>query len=228
MKERSEVPDPVPARPDLPLRRSRRRFLGVSVATLSGWLLAPAVARSVGLSRPARPVRAKGASSAEDRLARAYELRMKAAGHARDLGVAAHPSNGDEALPGHLATFTKGLPHDEQGLVDPKAYAVLARALATGDPHAFESIPLGGFVKLANPQASWAYDLVGVDCCQLGMRPAPRFASAEQAGELVELYWHARLRDVPFADWDSAPLVAQACQDLLRLSDFRGPKKEAP
>ncbi len=150
---------------------------------------------------------------------------MKAAGHARDLGVAAHPSNGDEALPGHLATFTKGLPHDEQGLVDPKAYAVLARALATGDPHAFESIPLGGFVKLANPQASWAYDLVGVDCCQLGMRPAPRFASAEQAGELVELYWHARLRDVPFADWDSAPLVAQACQDLLRLSDFRGPKK---
>ncbi len=202
---------------------SRRQIIATSVAALSGWSLMPAAARS---DQPNRPAGSTGSDEETgNRLARAYELRMKAARHARELGAAEHPTNGDEALPGHLATFTKGLPHDKVGLVDPKAYAVLARALATGDPHAFESIPLGGFVKLANPQASWAYDLVGVDASQLGMPPPPSFSSAEQAGELVELYWHALLRDVPFSAWDGSPLVARACEDLSALSEFHGPKE---
>lgn len=224
-KEGTDVPDRPVAQPDARRNPSRRRFLEGSAAALSGWFLGPALAGSLGSAAAAEPRPRPEASPTDDRLTRAYALRMKAADHARKLGVAAHPGNGDESLPGHLATFTKGLPHDKLGLVDPKAYAVLARALESGDPHAFESIPLGGFVKLANPQASWAYDLVGVDACQLGMRPAPTFASAEQAGELVELYWHARLRDVPFAEWESSPLVARACEDLSRLSDFRGPKQ---
>ena len=181
---------------------TRRELLGGSAAALSGWLMAPSL---LGLARPVAASESSPKSPPEagdDRLARAYELRVKAAQHARELGAATHPTNGDEALPGHLATFTKGLPHDALCLVDPKAYAVLARALATGDPHAFESIPLGGFVKLANPQASWAYDLVGVDASQLGMPPPPRFSSADLldlleqtllAEEVVEVAGHVLL-----------------------------------
>src|SRR5262249_48117177 len=54
--------------------------------------------------------------------------------------------------------------------------------------------------------------------------PAPAFASAEQAGEMVELYWMALTRDVPFSEYDTHPLTQAAAVDLSRLSDFRGPK----
>jgi membrane-associated phospholipid phosphatase len=57
------------------------------------------------------------------------------------------------------------------------------------------------------------------------MRPAPALASAEQAGELVEHYWQAVLRDVPFAQYESHPLAKQAAEELSSMSDFRGPKQ---
>ena len=41
----------------------------------------------------------------------------------------------------------------------------------------------------------------------------------------MELYWHALARDVPFAEYDSSPLIARAAEDLSRLSAFRGPKE---
>ena len=87
-------------------------------------------------------------------------------------------------------------------------------------------MPLGGYARLANPQAALAFDLVGPDPSQLAVPPAPRFASAELAGEMVELYWHALLRDVPFATYGSNLWVGRACENLSRLSDFRGPKRD--
>jgi hypothetical protein len=56
------------------------------------------------------------------------------------------------------------------------------------------------------------------------MRAAPAFASAEEAGEMVELYWMALLRDVNFLDYETNPIALKAAGDLSRLSDFRGPK----
>jgi len=57
------------------------------------------------------------------------------------------------------------------------------------------------------------------------MPPAPRFASAETAGEMVELYWMALLRDVNFSDYETNPIVAQAADEISKLSDFRGPRE---
>jgi hypothetical protein len=57
------------------------------------------------------------------------------------------------------------------------------------------------------------------------MPPAPAFASAEVAGEMAELYWMSLLRDVPFEQYDSHPIAVAACDDLSRMSDFRGPKQ---
>jgi hypothetical protein len=47
--------------------------------------------------------------------------------------------------------------------------------------------------------------------------------SAQAAGEAVELYWMALLRDVPFADYATHALALSALADLNNLSDFRGP-----
>ncbi len=163
---------------------------------------------------------------AGDRLGRAFALRMEAARQVRRRGGAELVPNGDEdALPHGIACYSKALPHDALGHVEPKAYAFLRRALGTGKPAHFEAIPLGGQVKLANPQAALGFELVGPDGSQLAIPPAPGFASAEQAGEMVELYWQALARDVPFTAYDSDPLIRQAAEDLSRLSDFAGPKR---
>jgi len=199
-------------------RLNRRGFLS-GLGGLGG--LAWAVdAFGLPLSAPEAP------AAPADRLDRAFELRRLAAERARSRGVAKQRTNGDEeTFPGGSASFSKGLPHDALGHVDPAAYAVLLRALRTGEREDFESIPLGGYAKLANPQAALAFDLLGPDGCQLELPPPPTLDSAELAAEMVEDYWHALLRDVPFASYDSHPLVAKAIEDLSRLSGFVGPKQ---
>src|SRR5262245_6674505 len=174
-------------------RVSRRGFL-YGVAGLGGLALAGSALEGAS-PEPA---------STSGRLGAAYEVRRKAAEHARSLGRAKELANGDETrLPRRIACYSKGLPHDKAGEPDLKAYDVLLKALQSGDPEDFERIPLGGFVKLANPQAALAFDLVGPDGCQLALGSPPGFAGAEQAAEMVELYWHALARGVPFAAYGS-------------------------
>src|SRR6202043_461114 len=90
-----------------------------------------------------------------------------------------HATNGEEAdRPGWIACSSKGLPHDPRGEVDAAAYRLLLQALASGRPADFEHIPLGGFVKLANPQGGLALNLVGPDPACVELAPPPRFAGA--------------------------------------------------
>jgi hypothetical protein len=155
----------------------------------------------------------------------AYRLKVDAAVYQRDHAWANNLTNGDEqAYPNHIASFTKTLPHNQLGEVDSKAYAQLTRALDSGLDDDFAAIPLGGTVKLQDPQAAFCFDLFGADSHQLALPPPPAFASAEIAGEITELYWQALTRDVPFAEYGTNSLVGQALDDLNRLSDFRGPK----
>jgi hypothetical protein len=195
---------------------SRRSFLWGG-ALLSGAALAPLASADSG-----------PAPLPEGRAGEAHEIRMKAAGLYQELPPSRHATNGDEdALPGRIASFSKCLPHDARGEVDPGAYELLLKALRSGNPRDFELIPIGGRVKLANPQAALAFNLMGPDPAQPLLAPPPRFAEAEQAAEAVELYWQALARDIPFAEYDSHSLVAHAKEDLSRLSGFRGPKENA-
>jgi hypothetical protein len=150
---------------------------------------------------------------------------VDAAVYQRDHAWANNLTNGDEqAYPNHIASFTKTLPHNQLGEVDSKAYAQLTRALDSGLDDDFAAIPLGGTVKLQDPQAAFCFDLFGADSHQLALPPPPAFASADIAGEITELYWQALTCDVPFAEYGTNSLVGQALDDLNRLSDFRGPK----
>ncbi len=207
---------------------TRRSLLG-GVAGLGGIALGAGSALSPAPAEAAqRPSRSKPLSPEDQRLAQAFEVRRKAAEHARGLGAGVQTANRDEDdLPGRIACYSKGLPHDARGIADPKAYEVYLRALRGGRPGDFERIPLGGYVKLANPQAAWAFDLMGPDSSQPQCPPAPGFSSAEQAAELVELYWQALLRDVPFGEYGSHALAARAAEELSGFADFRGPKQDA-
>jgi hypothetical protein len=203
---------------------SRRTFLGGVGAVGIGSLLG-----SPGLV-PATPAAADSGNRTEkpnDRRRDAYRLRVQVA---RDTLLAgsqptSHRTNGDhERYPDAIADFTKGLPHDDHGIVDREAYATLQRALGEGDLAAFKSVPRGGQRRLAEPEAAHAFELVGVDPHSVPEKPAPAFASAETAAEMVELYWQALCRDVPFQEFSDSETVAAAVDDLDRLSEFTGPK----
>ncbi|MGG1575394.1 vanadium-dependent haloperoxidase [Fictibacillus sp. NRS-1165] len=156
---------------------------------------------------------------------KAFYVRLKAASSQMKLSLTEHPHNGDELLyPTKIGSFSKGLPHNSLGEVDLQAYNQYIKALITGKKDDFESIPLGGHVKLANPQASYAFDLVGTDCHNLGIAVPPSFKSAWQAGEMAELYWQALTRDVPFLEYGTHALTMEAASELSSFSDFRGPK----
>ena len=139
-----------------------------------------------------------------------------------------HVNNGEEnSYPGYVACYSKGLPHDDVGEVDPEAYRRLLRALNSSEPADFESVPLdpAGGRKLVNPLAGLASNADGIDSASFTTPPAPRLDSPENSGDVAELYWMALTRDVPFERFDSDPLIAEAAADLSAMSDFRGPKE---
>jgi hypothetical protein len=140
-----------------------------------------------------------------------------------------HKTNGDEQLyadQAYAGNFFKTLPHDPNtGLVEPLAYEALLKALQTGTLASFDLVPRGGPGRLAGPLSPLMFQMEGKDSPgALSDIVPPSVASAGGAAEMVELYWEAYLRDVPFIDYDSNPLVAKAVADMNRLSAYEGPK----
>ena len=201
---------------------SRRRFLSYlgAAPTLTAF-------GGAGLLSTLEAPSALGATGPLDpaqRRHRAFAIRRDAAILQRDRPEQISTSNGDEQLyANRIATFTKGLPHNQLGEVDLNAYNAMKSALNSGQWSDFEAIPLGGTVKLANPQAAYCYAMVGADAAAIASPAAPAFSSAQAAGEMVEDYWYALTRDVPFSQYSSDPTIAQASADLSKLSDYRAP-----
>lgn len=165
-----------------------------------------------------------GPLNARKRRQEAFRVRREAALFQNNLPLPGHPCNGDEDLYSKkIGNYSKGLPHNHLGEVDRNAYKAFIKSLTTGNPDDFESIPMGGIVKLANPQAAYAFDLAGPDSHHLSICVPPAFSSAWIAGEMAEVYWRSLARDVPFSDYDTNPLTLAAASDLSKFSDFRGP-----
>lgn len=243
-EERETAPvTPAGAKP-----RSRRAFLGRVASTAAAAAVADL---ALGAAAPAAPASA-GAGTGAARKAippgppppppagtfaplpiSAYQTRRNDALQARiaraqvwhGRSAPVQLANDDEILhPEGWANFSRALPHDGFGHPDPAAFAAFRYACRTGRPADFAAIPLGGVQPLRNPQSGLCLELIGADTHQTRTPPAPAFASAWRAAEMVEAYWAAILRDVPFAHYATDPLVAQACADLSALSDYRGPK----
>ncbi|GAB2963852.1 vanadium-dependent haloperoxidase [Streptomyces pseudoechinosporeus] len=159
-----------------------------------------------------------------DRRFAAREARIRAAEAEFQRHVPVHAANGAETDHAFVANYSKALPHNKFGEVDPAAYHLLRRALATGSYEDFERIPLGGTRKLTNPQAGASFDLQGPDAQAVTVPPAPRIDSAQNSAEAVELYWMALCREVLFTRFGDSELIAEAAGELSGLADFRAPK----
>jgi hypothetical protein len=159
-----------------------------------------------------------------------HDVRVAAAAANRQVAIPPHPTNGDEeAYANKIGSDTRGLPHDARGEVNLEAFRASLKAYVMGDPIDFERIPLGGTRKQLNPLGSLAVSLSGLNAVQFAIPPAPALASAIRAGEAVELYWQALLRDVPLAEFrndTSNKDVLAAVDELNKLSAFHGPKAD--
>lgn len=221
MAKESSPAQPATLKPALD-RRSFLRTLGVGAA-------ATVALNSLGQTALDAGIEActLGPQTAHQRKVTARGIRREAAQLAYKRPYPDHMCNGeeDDYAGTRIANFSKGLPHNGLGEVDPVAYNALLEALSSGDPNDFEAIPLGGVRPLRNPQAGLAFDLEGPDSHHLAIRPAPRIDSPEDSAEAAELYWMALARDVRFTDYASSPLIAQAAADLSAFSDFHGPQQ---
>jgi hypothetical protein len=150
------------------------------------------------------------------------------------VGSDMHVANGDEAKVKDFAgNFSKGLVHDQDtGLVkDPGDYKSFAGALKdiatdTGFPGNNLLGKLDGLMpgfsgsdrRLVNPLAGAAADVTGIDPFGITIPPAPELGSKTAGVEMVELYWMALLRDVPFDQWQGHDLFAEAVSELDKLN----------
>lgn len=154
---------------------------------------------------------------------KAFRIRVDAAQGQFDQPLATHSSNGDETrYPSRIGNFTKTLPHNNLGEVDPTAYDAFLAAIASGNPNDYNSIPMGGTVKLTNPQAGVSFQMEGADGNHMGM-PAPAAIGTTAAnGEILEVYWQAVTRDIPFDDYRQSRLIGMAIRELRLFPAFDG------
>lgn len=207
----------------LPHSSGRRHFLALSLAALGAGSASARITQ-----RPPTLFGAPGLDglAARRRMREALQIRQSRAIAQSRLPIPATETSGDEeSLPGAVGSFTKTLPHDDRGVVEPAAWEALLRAMRSRRESDLDAIPGGGTAKLANPEAAWSFSLFGADPHALGMPAAPGYSSAETAGEMVELYGHALLRDVPFDDYDNSRSIPlrMVTAAMNALGDFRGP-----
>jgi len=205
---------------------SRRKFLkkssdaGVAFAATSAGLGAM-------LSEPKNCSAAGevGPSQAGRRAQQSFEIRCDSARSDTSRQNPELTTNGDEErYADRRANFAKTLPHNELGEVEPDAYTTWLSILKLGDPGQFERVPRdpAAVARLNNPQATYAFDLVGIDSHATHLPPPPAFASRAMAVEMAELYWLALTADVPFQNYAVNPLVLAALSDLNAFSHSLG------
>jgi membrane-associated phospholipid phosphatase len=204
---------------------SRRAFLkGIGAAGVTVPFAAIAV-RAAGRSPDVLSDPNSQTLNIKNRRNQAFNNRLNAAADDHQLKAPPHPNNGDEATyPSGIANFTKGFAHNSFGEVDPAAYASYLAAVNTGKRQDFDALVLGGTEPLVDPQAGLAYDLETYDPSQLSIPPADNLNSPNLAAQMIELYWMALARDVPFSQYGTDPTIAAAASELNGLSTYVGPK----
>lgn len=105
-----------------------------------------------------------GPLTPEQRRIEAFEKRIQSALFQKNLILEGQRCNDDEILYANkIGNYTKALPHNLLGEVNLEAYNIWISTLTTGNPEKFELIPLGGTRKFVDPQAAYAYEMVGPD-----------------------------------------------------------------
>jgi PAP2 superfamily len=168
--------------------------------------------------RPAIP-------TGQGRIANSMFLRQTAAEVQCQRPLAPTATNGDETLyPNLIGTYGKGFLHSQNGEVHVSDYETMISAIKTERHADFTNIQLGYGRKLVNIESAFTYDLEGGDPHTFPIAIPPAFSSAQMAADMVEVYWQSLVRDIPFGQWSTSPIVAAAAAELSSLSGYQGPR----
>jgi hypothetical protein len=156
------------------------------------------------------------AASAPSRLQHLRAIRTAEAARVPRQSIV-HRTNGDDARYAdryYMGSYAKGLPHDGRGRVDPAAYRTYLDALRSGAFASLSRIAAPILLDLVAATYDLGYEYEGDDVTQFAVPPAPALASPATAADMIEVYWMARARDVPFARFAEDATVAAACAEL--------------
>jgi len=166
-----------------------------------------------------------GSPSTNNRVVKAFALRVEAAAHDALGPAPSQIDNGDEArYSDKCGTYTKCVKQAGIGRVDLAAYQTFKKALDSGNPADFEAVTVGGSRTLNDPQGGLAFDLDCPDSSQFSVPPAPALASEAYGTELVEMYWASLLRDISFTDYPANAIAGQAANELSSMPTYAGPR----
>lgn len=154
-----------------------------------------------------------------------YRRRVQAIGANLLDGVnlADQPVNLDELeIPSYVGNFSKTLHHNSLGEVDQSAYLSLIDGLANND---MSNITLSKEAdrKLANPSAYRSLELYGGYPELTRITKSPDTQGAHAAAEMIEVYWQALTRDIPFSQYSSSSMISSAVEDMNNASYDIGP-----
>ena len=115
-------------------KRGRRQFLagvgGASLATLAAGVTTSTILTESAEAAPVISDESIRGVSGIERAECAYRTRMMAALNQRSKPIAEHLTNGDEGrYANRIGNFSKGLPHNSLGEVDPVAYNQLLKSI---------------------------------------------------------------------------------------------------
>lgn len=131
-------------------------------------------------------------------------------------------------------SFTKGLHHNDFGLVDRSEYRAFRKALTDPAPDMGNlenaAVDKAGIGRTwDNPLSGHCFALEGPDPADVAVPPAPRLGRSELTAEIASVYAMALLRDVPFtalADRQtvvpglSFPAKHSRCDDVVVVGDI--------
>lgn len=203
----------------------RRKFIKGAASTVAAAAAAISLEPLIG-TKESSVEAAVVPYNAGKRAKRSFQYRVdRAKKQFIDVGV--QPDNGDvKRFRDYSGNYSKALRHDALGIPNADAFNSMRRAFKTGKYGDFQRIlvgtPGGGpNSKLNGPQGALAFELEGLDSHASVIPPAPSVASDIAAAEMVEHYWAALLRDVPFTEYPNNPLVNVAVEDMNKLSYIR-------
>ena len=206
------------------IKSDRRKFISQAGLVGAATLAASAIPLEPLLgTRKSEAKAANGNSKSANRSNDCFNYRKNAA-VAQKINVGPQPDNGDVArFTDFSGSYSKALLHNSLGVPNAAAWLSLRNAFASGNAGDFSNVVMGnagggGNSKLNGPQGALAFDLEGLDSHCTIIPPAPSVASAQTAAEQVEHYWGALLADVPFTEYATNSLAAQAVADMNNLS----------
>ena len=109
--------------------------------------------------------------------------------------------------------FSKGFPHPDGKGPDNTVYQSFVNAIRNKDRVAIDNIN-NTYKKLVDSYCVCDLELVGAYKSSFKVDNPPAPLSEKQAAELIEVYNMSLVRDVPFSEWNTSPIISNALTSL--------------